>query len=75
MKDKYKLTKEKRDDMISAIKAYFKKEREEEMGDLASMKILNFFMEELADEFYNMGIYDSYKYMGDRIEDLLALQK
>lgn len=75
MKDKFKLTKEKRDVMISAIKAYFKKEREEELGDLASMKILNFFMDELADEFYNQGVYNSYKYMNDRIEDLLSLQK
>lgn len=74
-KDILKLTKEKREDMISAIKAYFLDEREEELGDLASNLLLNFIVEELAPEFYNMGVHDSYKYMSDRIEDLLSIQK
>ncbi|KUO75499.1 MAG: hypothetical protein APF77_22560 [Clostridia bacterium BRH_c25] len=74
-KDKIKLTKEKRDDMISAIKYHFLKEREEELGDLASNLILDFIIKELAPEFYNQGVYDSYKYMGDRVEDLLSIQK
>ena len=70
-----KLTKEKKDDMVSKIKAYFLEEREEELGDLASGLILNFIIEELAEEFYNQGVYDSYKYMNERIEDLLSIQK
>ena len=74
-KDKFKLTKEKREDMVSAIKAYFLNEREEELGDLASNLILNFIIEELAPEFYNMGVYDSYKYISERAEDLLSIQK
>lgn len=76
MKDKnrIKLTKEKREDMISAIKYYFLKEREEELGDLASGMILDFIIKELAPEFYNQGVYDSYKYMNDRVEDLLSIQ-
>jgi uncharacterized protein (DUF2164 family) len=69
------LTKEKRDDMVLAIKNYFLKEREEEIGNLAAGLILEFITEELAPEFYNQGIYDSYKYMEDMIEDLLAIQK
>lgn len=74
-KDKIKLTKEKREEMISAIKNYFLNEREEELGDLASSLILNFIVDELAPEFYNQGVYDSYKYMNDRIEDLLSIQR
>jgi len=75
--DKYKikLTKEKKDDMISAIKTYFFNEREEELGDLAATMMLNFILEEIAPEIYNQGVYDSYKYMNDRIEDLLSIQK
>jgi uncharacterized protein (DUF2164 family) len=69
------VTKEKRDEMVSAIKNYFSKEREEEIGDLASGMILDFIIEELAPEFYNQGVYDSYKYMQDTIEDLLSIQK
>lgn len=74
-KDKIKLTNEKRQEMISAIKEYFYEEREEELGDLASSMILNFIIEELAPEFYNQGVYDSYKYMNDRVEDLLSIQR
>ena len=74
-KDKIRLTKEQKEDMISAIKNYFLNEREEELGDLASSLILSFIIEELASEFYNQGVADSYKYMNDRIEDLLSIQK
>ena len=70
-----KLTKEKRDDMVSAIKNYFLKERDEEIGDLASGLVLDFIIEKLAPEFYNQGVYDSYKYMETSIEDLLSIQK
>lgn len=70
-----KLNKEKKDEMISSIKNYFLEERGEELGDLASSLILRFIIEELAPEFYNQGVYDSYKYMNDRIEDVLSIQK
>lgn len=75
MDKKIELSKEKREDMISSIKSYFRKERGEELGDLASFLILDFFVEKLAPEFYNQGVYDSYKYLTDRIEDLLEIQK
>ena len=74
-KNKIKLTKEQRDDMISAIKNYFNNEREEELWDLASSKILDFIIDELALEFYNQGVYDSYQYINRSIDDLLSLQK
>jgi uncharacterized protein (DUF2164 family) len=70
-----KVTKERRDDMISDIKNYFLKEREEEIGDLAAGLILDFILEKIAPEFYNQGIYDAHKYMGDAVEDLLSIQK
>jgi Uncharacterized conserved protein len=54
----YFLIVEKRQDIIKAIKIYFQKEREEEFGDLAASLLLDFFMDKLAIEFYNQGIYD-----------------
>ena len=60
--------------MVSSIKKYFKQERGEEIGDLASGLMLDFIIEKLAPEFYNQGVQDSYKYMGDRLEDLLAIK-
>lgn len=74
-KNKIQLSKEKREDMISAIKSYFYDERDEELGDLASGKILDFIIDELATEFYNQGIHDSYNYMNRSIDDLLSIQK
>jgi uncharacterized protein (DUF2164 family) len=70
-----KITGEQRADMVSAIKNYFLKEREEEIGDLAASLILDFIIKELAPEFYNRGVYDSHKFMENSIEDLLSIQK
>lgn len=69
------VTKEKRDEMITAIKNYFITEREEEIGDLAAGLMVEFITEQLAPEFYNQGVHDSYRYMEDSIEDLLSIQK
>ena len=70
-----KVTKEQRDEMIAAIKHYFLKSTEEEIGDLQAGLMLDFILEELAPEFYNQGVSDSYTYMKDAIEDLLSIQK
>lgn len=75
MSTKFELSKEKKEFMVSHIKSYFRKERDEELGDLAAMLILDFFIEKLATEFYNQGVADSYKYMSNSIEDLLGIQK
>jgi len=69
------VTKETRDEMVVAIKNYFSKEKEEELGDLAAGLMLEFIIEKLAPEFYNQGVCDSYKYMQDTVEDLLSIQK
>ncbi|MFA5269138.1 MAG: DUF2164 domain-containing protein [Methanoregula sp.] len=69
------LTKERRDGLISEIKNYFSKEREEELGDLAAGLILDFMIEKIGPEFYNQGVSDSHKYMHDAAEDLLSIRK
>ena len=71
--EKIVLNKEKKEGMIAAIKTYYFSERDEEMGDLGAALILNFITEKLAPEFYNQGVYDAYKYINDKSEDLLAL--
>jgi len=70
-----KVTKEIRDDMISALRDYFSKERGEEVGDLAAGLMLDFILEKIAPEFYNQGVLDSHKYMQDAAEDLLSIRK
>lgn len=74
MNRKIELNEEKRIAMISAIKDFFHKEREEELGDLASALVLNFFMEKLAPEVYNQGVYDSCTYMHKKVDDLIEIQ-
>ena len=61
--------------MIYEIKKYFLEERDEDLGDLASDIVLDFFMEKLAPEIYNQGIQDAYGFMKDRMEDVLELEK
>ena len=75
MKNEIKLNNETKKDMAEKIKEYFYKERGEEIGDLAAVLLLDFFMEELGPYIYNIGVYDSYEYIGDRVEDLLSIQK
>jgi len=74
-KKKFNISREKREDLINEIKTFFYEERDEEIGDLAAGIVLDFFMDKLAVEFYNEGINDSYRYMQDRVEDLLGIQK
>jgi uncharacterized protein (DUF2164 family) len=73
--NRIKITKEKRDEMVVAIKNYYLTVREEEIGDLAAGLLLDFITEKLAPEFYNQGVYDSRKFMENSIEDLLSLEK
>jgi len=61
--------------MVTAIKDYFLTVREEKIGDLAAGLLLDFIIEELAQEFYNQGVYDSQKFMEDKIEDLSSILK
>lgn len=75
MRNEIKLSKEQREDMINKIKLYFDKERDEEIGDLGASLLLDFIAKEIATEFYNLGVLDSFKYIDDRLEDVLSLQK
>ncbi|MDP4178820.1 MAG: DUF2164 domain-containing protein [Bacillota bacterium] len=74
-KNKIELSNEVRQNMVEKVKYYFQNERDEELGDLAAGLILDFIIDELSPEFYNKGVYDSYKYMNERTEDLLGIQK
>lgn len=75
MKHKFQISKEERQEIISSIKTYFYNEREEELGDLAADLMLDFIIDNLGPKFYNIGVNDSYRYMNERIEDLLGIQK
>nr|WP_277717579.1 DUF2164 domain-containing protein [Priestia flexa]WEZ10301.1 DUF2164 domain-containing protein [Priestia flexa] len=67
--------KRKKKVLIEEIQTYFLNERDEEIGELAAGLLLDFFIDKIAVEFYNLGVEDSYRYMSDRLEDLFAIQK
>ena len=75
MKPKFELTKQQKDELTGLIQDYFTKEREEDIGNLAAMLILDFFVEELAPVFYNKGVEDSHVFMIEKIDDLYGIQK
>lgn len=75
MKPKFELTKQQKEEMTGLIQDYFAKEREEDIGNLAAMLILDFIVEELAVVFYNMGVEDSHAFMMEKIDDLYGIQK
>jgi uncharacterized protein (DUF2164 family) len=54
---------------------YFENERNEELGDLAASMVLDFIIKDMAPYFYNQGVLDAYKYLSDRVEDVLSIQK
>jgi uncharacterized protein (DUF2164 family) len=74
LSDKIVIGKENRKALIELIKTFFLKERDEDLGDLSASMILDFFTKELAPEFYNQGVSDSYKYINDKTEELFSLQ-
>jgi len=69
-----KLSKEKKEYILSEIQSYFFNERNEKIGNLAAGLLLDFIIEKIAPEFVNLGIYEAYHYIDERLEDVLSLQ-
>lgn len=74
MDAKINISKENKEEMRNHIINYFSRERDEDLGELASRLLLDFFIEELAPYVYNQGIEDAYMCIKDKVEDLYALQ-
>lgn len=72
---KFKFSKEREQDLINSIQEFFLTERDEVIGDLAASIVLDFILNEIGPEIYNQGVHDSYRYMSDRVEDLLGITK
>jgi uncharacterized protein (DUF2164 family) len=53
------LSPEQRRGAIAAIQRYFENERDESMGELAAMLLLDFLAEEIGEVFYNRGVDDA----------------
>lgn len=68
------LSKESKDTMLEDLKKWFLNERDEEIGDLAAILLLDFITEKLGKEFYNKGIRDCIAQLSVNVEDLKGLE-
>jgi len=66
------LDREQRAEAVRRIRAYFERERDEELGELAAGFILDFIVEELAPLFYNAGLADAQALLARHIDSLDA---
>lgn len=66
------LTNEEKKQLMEEIKYYFKTEREEDLGILASENILDFFLDNLGKYIYNKALDDTKKWYERRMEDIEA---
>ena len=55
-KNAIEISNEVRENMIKKIQKYYLNERDEEIGDLEAILLLDFIIEKLASEFYNAGV-------------------
>jgi uncharacterized protein (DUF2164 family) len=65
-----KLEKETQKRLVGSIKRFYAEEMEDEIGDLKTMRLLEFFLRELGPNIYNQAIADAQKYFLDKAEDL-----
>jgi len=64
------LNNSQKNESIKEIISFFEKERDEEIGNLASEKVLEFFLEKIGDKIYNKAIDDSKETFKLRLEDI-----
>lgn len=73
--EKIKLSKEQYLEFQMKLQDYFLKERGEELGDLAAGMLVDFIVDEIGNIIYNQAIDDVHRYMSERVEELLDLQR
>lgn len=74
MNKRLKLTMENEKVLKEMIRNFFEEQYEEEIGDLKSQLIFDFFAESLAPTFYNMGIKDTVAFLSDKMDDVYHLE-
>jgi uncharacterized protein (DUF2164 family) len=65
-----RLTDERRERMLRSIKKYFAEALDQQLGDLAAERLLEFFVKELGAPVYNQAIQDARKFLLDKLDDL-----
>lgn len=74
MDKRLQLTNEEQRQLIKSVQDFFLREQDQEIGDLAAMLIIDFMIKQLGPVYYNRGIQDAIKVMGDKLDDLYGLK-
>lgn len=74
MKNRLELPEELRKQALSDIKQHFLEQRDEEIGDLRALLLLDFFVEKLAPAYYNLGVNHAKAILLEKLEDLHGLE-
>lgn len=69
------LSKEEKDKAILEIQNYFYNERDEEIGSLQGLLLLDFFLENIGNIVYNRALEDAKSYMEDKLQDIYSLEQ
>ena len=71
----FDISKEKKDFLKQELLRYFKLEKNESLDDEELDKLIRFFVENLGAQFYIQGVIDSYKYIVEKSDDLLSVER
>ncbi|MGU9064329.1 DUF2164 family protein [Clostridium perfringens] len=71
----FDISKEKKDFLKEELLRYFKLEKNESLDDEELDKLIRFFIENLGAQFYIQGVIDSYKYIVEKSDDLLSVER
>ena len=71
----FDISKEKKDFIKEELLKYFKIEKNESLDDEELDNLIRFFVENLGAQFYIQGVIDSYKYIVEKSDDLLSVER
>ena len=71
----FHISKEKKDFLKEELLKYFELEKNESLDDEELDKLIRFFVENLGAQFYIQGVIDSYKYIVEKSDDLLSVER
>ena len=71
----FDISKEKKDFLKEELLKYFKLEKNESLDNEELDKLIRFFVENLGAQFYIQGVIDSYKYIVEKSDDLLSVER
>ena len=71
----FDICKEKKDFLKEELLKYFKIKKNENLNDQELDKFIRFFVENLGAQFYIQGVIDSYKYIVEKSDDLLSVER